>query len=86
MSNLGRTSRRKCIGIVTSNKANKTITVKITKKEKHPRYGKYINKTTQLMAHDEQNACNINDKVLLMATRPQSKKKHFRLVEILQPT
>ena len=69
---------------MVSNKMQKTITVSVSRKVKHPIYGKFIRKTTKLTAHDESNDCNIGDTVKLMETRPLSKNKRWRLVEILE--
>ena len=79
-----RTLRKKRIGVVTSNKMDKTITVAVKWKEKHPIYGKFVNKTKKYHAHDEKNECNIGDTVKLMETRPLSKMKRWRLVEIIE--
>lgn len=79
-----RNRRKERIGQVTSNKCDKTITVMVERRIKHPLYGKFIKKSTKFMAHDEQNACNPGDAVKIMETRPLSKKKKWRLVEILQ--
>ncbi len=76
--------RKERIGIVVSNKMDKSIVVAIHRKVKHPVYGKYINKTKKLMAHDENNACNIGDVVKIAETRPLSKNKNWRLVEIIE--
>lgn len=83
MSNQERNYRKKRSGIVTSNKAEKSITVKIIRRVKHPIYGKFINKVKKIMAHDEENACQIGDQVLVMETRPLSKNKCWRMVKIL---
>ena len=83
MSTQERNYRKKRSGIVTSNKADKSITVKITRRVKHPIYGKFISKVKKIMAHDEENACQIGDQVLVMETRPLSKNKCWRLVKIL---
>ena len=72
------------IGVVTSNKMDKTITVAVKWKEKHPIYGKFVNKTKKYHAHDEKNECNIGDTVRLRETRPLSKLKRWRLVEIIE--
>jgi small subunit ribosomal protein S17 len=80
----GRTPRRTKIGIVTSNKMQKSITVEVSRKEKHPIYGKFINKTSRFMAHDETNQCGVGDKVRIMETRPLSKRKRWRLVEVIE--
>ncbi|GAB4206943.1 MAG: 30S ribosomal protein S17 [Bacteroidia bacterium] len=79
-----RKTRKTRIGIVTSNKMDKTIVVSITRKVKHPIYGKFVNKTTKFYAHDEKNQCDIGDTVKIMETRPLSKLKRWRLVEIIQ--
>ena len=71
-------------GLVSSNKMDKSIVVKVERKLKHPKYGKFLKRTTKLMAHDEQNACNMGDKVKVMETRPLSKNKCWRLVEIIE--
>ena len=72
------------IGVVVSNKMEKTIVVAEKRKVKHPIYGKFINRTTKLMAHDEKNECNVGDLVRIMETRPLSKKKSWRIVEIIE--
>jgi len=79
-----RNLRKTRTGVVTSNKMTKTITVAVERKVKHPMYGKFVKKTTKFMAHDEKNDCNIGDKVLIMETRPLSKNKCWRLVEIIE--
>lgn len=76
--------RKTRIGIVTSNKMQKSITVIIERKVSHPIYKKYFKKTSKLLAHDEKQECNIGDKVKIMETRPLSKKKRWRLVEIVE--
>ena len=76
--------RKERIGVVTSNKMDKTITVAVRWKEKHPIYGKFVNKTKKYHAHDEKNECNIGDTVRLRETRPLSKLKRWRLVEIIE--
>ena len=76
--------RKERIGVVTSNKMDKTITVAVKCKEKHPIYGKFVNKTKKYHAHDEKNECNIGDTVRLRETRPLSKLKRWRLVEIIE--
>lgn len=80
----GRKSRRTFIGRVVSNKMDKTIVVAIETKVRHPLYGKTVNRTTKYKAHDEKNEAQVNDRVLIMETRPLSKDKHFRLVEIVE--
>ncbi len=80
-----RDNRRKTfVGVVESNKMNKTIVVKVERLVKHSSYGKYVKRTTKLYAHDEENSCNIGDKVLVMSTRPLSKLKRWRLVEVIE--
>ena len=76
--------RNERIGQVASNKMDKTITVVVNRKEKHPIYGKFVNKTTKFMAHDEKGECGIGDTVRIMETRPLSKNKRWRLVEIIE--
>ena len=70
--------------MVVSNKMDKSIVVEIERREKHPIYGKFIKKTSRFMAHDEKNDCNIGDTVRIMETRPLSKRKCWRLVEIIE--
>ncbi|OGU75047.1 MAG: 30S ribosomal protein S17 [Ignavibacteria bacterium RBG_16_34_14] len=79
-----RNLRKTRIGIVTSNKMDKTITVSIERRVPHPIYKKYFKKTTKLMAHDEKKECSIGDKVKIMETRPLSAKKRWRLIEIIE--
>jgi small subunit ribosomal protein S17 len=79
-----RNLRKERIGKVVSNKMTKSISVAIHRKVKHPIYGKFMNKTTKLMAHDEKNEAGIGDTVRIMETRPLSKNKRWRLVEILE--
>jgi len=76
--------RKERVGKVTSNKMDKTITVAVERKVKHPVYGKFMTKTTKLMAHDETNVCNIGDVVRIMEIRPLSKQKRWRLVEVIE--
>jgi small subunit ribosomal protein S17 len=76
--------RKTRIGLVTSNKMEKSITVSVERKVKHPLYGKFLKKTTKFMAHDETNQCGIGDTVKIMETRPLSKNKCWRLVEVLE--
>ena len=71
-------------GVVYSNKMDKSITVAVKWTEKHPMYGKFVNKTKKFHAHDEKNECNIGDTVRIMETRPLSKTKRWRLVEIIE--
>lgn len=79
-----RNLRKERIGKVVSNKMQKSITVAVDRKVKHPIYGKFVNRTTKLMAHDEENTANIGDTVRIMETRPTSKKKRWRLVEVVE--
>ena len=79
-----RNNRKIREGLVTSNKMEKSIVVSVERRLKHPMYGKFLRRTTKLMAHDEKNECNIGDKVKVMETRPLSKNKCWRLVEILE--
>ena len=81
---LERKLRKTKTGVVSSNKMDKTITVAVERKVKHPIYGKFVKKTTKFMAHDEANTCGIGDTVMIMETRPLSKSKNWRLVEILE--
>ena len=79
-----RNLRKERIGVVFSNKMDKSITVAVKWKEKHPIYGKFVNKTKKFHAHDEKNECNIGDTVRIMETRPLSKTKRWRLVQIVE--
>lgn len=79
-----RNLRKERIGKVSSNKMNKSITVVVERKMKHPIYGKFVKKTTKLMAHDENDEAGIGDTVRIMETRPLSKNKRWRLVEIIE--
>jgi small subunit ribosomal protein S17 len=79
-----RNLRKERTGVVFSNKMEKTITVAVKWKEKHPIYGKFVNKTKKYHAHDEKNDCNIGDTVRIMETRPLSKLKRWRLTEIIE--
>jgi small subunit ribosomal protein S17 len=76
--------RKERVGVVFSNKMDKSITVAVKWKEKHPIYGKFVNKTKKYHAHDEKNECNIGDTVRIMETRPLSKTKRWRLVQITE--
>ena len=76
--------RKERVGVVSSNKMDKTITVAVKWKEKHPIYGKFVNKTKKYHAHDENNECNIGDTVRIMETRPLSRTKRWRLVNIIE--
>ncbi len=84
LSIMERNSRKEIIGIVRSNKMDKTITVSIERKVKHPKYKKFVKSTAKFKAHDEKNECNENDIVRIMETRPLSKDKRWRLVEIVE--
>lgn len=79
-----RNLRKERIGVVVSNKMDKSITIAVETKVKHPMYGKFVNKTSKFMAHDEKNDCNIGDTVKIMETRPLSKNKNWRLVEVIE--
>ncbi len=79
-----RNLRKERVGKVVSNKMTKSITIAIDRKVKHPIYGKFMNKTTKFMAHDEKNEAGIGDTVRIMETRPVSKSKRWRLVEIIE--
>jgi small subunit ribosomal protein S17 len=79
-----RNLRKTRVGVVSSNKMDKTITVKVERKIKHPLYGKFLKKTTSFHAHDEKNECSIGDTVKIMESRPLSKTKRWRLVEVVE--
>jgi small subunit ribosomal protein S17 len=79
-----RNLRKTRIGTVVSNKMTKTVTVTVERRVKHPIYGKFVKKTTKFHAHDEKNECTIGDLVRIMETRPLSKTKRWRLVEVLE--
>jgi small subunit ribosomal protein S17 len=79
-----RNLRKERIGRVTSNKMEKSITIAVESKMKHPMYGKFVSKTHKFMAHDDKNECGIGDLVRIMETRPLSKNKTWRLVEIIE--
>ena len=81
---LERNLRKIRIGVVSSNRMDKTVTVAVERKVKHPLYGKFIKKTTRFHAHDEKNECSIGDVVKIMETRPLSKTKRWRLVEVVE--
>ena len=76
--------RKTRVGIVTSDKMDKTVVVAIKMKVRHPLYGKMVNRTRKFKAHDEENQCGVGDTVKIMETRPLSKDKHWRLVEIIE--
>ena len=79
-----RGNRKTRTGVVVSDKMDKTIVVEIRTRVKHPLYGKIMNRTTRLKAHDEENACGVGDRVMVMETRPLSKDKRWRLVQIIE--
>ena len=79
-----RNLRKERVGLVIGDKMQKSITVAVVRKVKHPIYEKFVQKTTKLTAHDEQNDCNVGDTVKIMETRPLSKSKRWRLVEIVK--
>ncbi|MDR1226482.1 MAG: 30S ribosomal protein S17 [Prevotellaceae bacterium] len=79
-----RTLRKERVGVVVSNKMDKSIVVAVHRKVKHPIYGKFVNQTTKFVAHDEKNECSEGDTVKIMETRPLSKSKRWRLVEIIE--
>ena len=81
---LVRNFRKERIGVVVSNKMQKSIVVEVNRKMKHPKYGKFIQRSKKFIAHDENNECNIGDTVRIMETRPLSKRKNWRLVEIVE--
>ena len=79
-----RNLRKERIGVVVSNKMEKSIVVAVERKEKHPMYGKFVKKTTKFVAHDEKNECSIGDTVRIMETRPLSKTVRWRLTQIIE--
>ena len=79
-----RNLRKERVGVVVSNKMQKSIVVTVERKVKHPKYGKFVKLTSKFVAHDEQNNCQIGDTVKIMETRPLSKTKNWRLVEIVE--
>ena len=79
-----RNLRKERIGVVVSNKMDKSIVILVERKVKHPKYGKFVKRSTKFMAHDEKNEANIGDTVRIMETRPLSKNKCWRLVEIVE--
>ena len=81
---MDRNARKERVGVVTSNSMQKTITVSVARKQKHPMYGKFIRVTKKFHAHDEAETCNVGDKVRIMETRPLSKSKRWRLVEVVE--
>ncbi|WP_235296801.1 30S ribosomal protein S17 [Portibacter marinus] len=76
--------RKQRVGVVTSNKMDKSITVSVERRLQHPIYGKFVKKSKKFMAHDEKNECNIGDLVKITESRPLSKSKRWRLIEILE--
>ncbi|MDD5435708.1 MAG: 30S ribosomal protein S17 [Nitrospira sp.] len=78
--------RKEYIGNVISNKADKTVTVEVKSLYRHPVYGKVVKRRKKLMAHDEENKCHIGDKVMIIETRPLSKRKHWKVMNILEST
>ena len=80
----GPAPRKTFVGVVQSNKMHQTIVVTVERMVKHPEYGKYIKRTTKLYAHDPENTCKIGDRVMVMSTRPLSKLKRWRLVEVIE--
>ena len=79
-----RNLRKERIGTVTSNKMEKSVVVSVERKVKHPKYGKFVKKTTKFVAHDEKNECGVGDTVKIKETRPLSKTKCWRLVEVIE--
>jgi small subunit ribosomal protein S17 len=84
MENISRNLRKEKVGVVSSSKMDKSIVVTVERKVKHPKYGKFIKFTKKFHAHDEKNDCNEGDTVRIMETRPLSKTKSWRLVEIIE--
>ena len=79
-----RNTRRERIGVVVSSNMEKSVVIAVKQKVKHPIYGKFVNKTSTFMAHDEENTCNVGDTVKISETRPLSKNKRWRLIEIIE--
>lgn len=79
-----RKNRKQRVGVVSSSKMNKTVTVLVERRLRHPIYGKFVKKTKKFMAHDEQNDCHEGDLVRIMETRPLSKNKRWRVVEVVE--
>lgn len=79
-----RNLRKQRVGVVTSNKMEKTISVSVERRLRHPIYGKFVKKSKKFMAHDENNDCSVGDVVRIMETRPLSKRKRWRLMEIVE--
>jgi small subunit ribosomal protein S17 len=84
MESAARNLRKQKTGVVVSNKMDKTISVKVERRLMHPIYGKFVKSSKKFFAHDEANSCNIGDVVRIMETRPLSKNKRWRLVEIIE--
>jgi len=84
METIDRNLRKERVGLVRSTKMDKTIVVAVERKVKHPKYGKFVKKTTTFMAHEDKNECGAGDTVKIMETRPMSKNKRWRLVEIIE--
>ncbi|HTB51864.1 MAG TPA: 30S ribosomal protein S17 [Ferruginibacter sp.] len=84
VTTIDRNLRKIRVGVVSSNKMDKSIVVKVERKVKHPLYGKFVKKSTKFHAHDEKNECSIGDTVKIMETRPISKTKRWRLVEVVE--
>lgn len=84
MENIERNSRKERVGTVVSNKMDTSIVVAVERRMKHPLYGKFVKQTSKFMAHDAKNDCNIGDTVRIMETRPLSKRKRWRLVNIIE--
>ncbi|HEV7351381.1 30S ribosomal protein S17 [Telluribacter sp.] len=84
MEELNRNLRKERVGRVVSNKMEKSCVITVERKVKHPMYGKFMSKTSKLMVHDENNQCGIGDTIRVMETRPLSKNKRWRLIEILE--
>lgn len=84
MELLERNLRKERTGLVRSNKMDKTIVVAVERKVKHPKYGKFVKKTTTFFAHDDKNDCGIGDTVRISETRPMSKNKRWRMVEVIE--
>ncbi|HHW60237.1 MAG: 30S ribosomal protein S17 [Bacteroidales bacterium] len=84
MEKINKKNRKERTGIVVSNKMDKSVVVRINYHKMHPLYKKYVKKYKKFMAHDENNECNIGDKVRIVETRPLSKHKHWRVVEIIE--
>jgi small subunit ribosomal protein S17 len=79
-----RNLRKTRVGVVASNKMDKTISVTVQRRLQHPIYGKFVKKSRKFVAHDDKNECNIGDKVRIMETRPLSKRKRWRLIEVIE--